>query len=103
MSSSIDAYYPLGSAACCTPSLLLESGSAWELERCDCVQSGDINCGGIETHRFLTGFDRWRLVAYDGAIAAHPMPRSYGVRSAAIFVLIKESKSLGRMQNMRMV
>ena len=60
MSSSIDAYYPLGSAACCTPSLLLESGSAWELERCDCVQSSDINCGGITTHRFLTGFDRWR-------------------------------------------
>ena len=60
VSSSIDAYYPLGSAACCTPSLLLESGSAWELERCDCVQSGDTNCGGMSTHRFLTGFDHWR-------------------------------------------
>ena len=60
VSSSIDAYYPLGSAACCTPTLLLESGSAWELERCDCVQSGDTNCGGMSTHRFLTGFDHWR-------------------------------------------
>ena len=60
VSSSIDAYYPLGSAACCTPSLLLESGAVWELERCDCVQSGDIDCGGMSTHRFLVGFDRWR-------------------------------------------
>lgn len=60
VSSSIDAYYPLGGAACCTPSLLLETGDAWEFERCDCVASSDINCGGLSTHRLLFGFDHWR-------------------------------------------
>lgn len=60
VSSSIDAYYPLGGAACCTPSLLLESGDAWEFERCDCVVSSDISCGGLSTHRLLFGFDHWR-------------------------------------------
>ncbi|CAL8464819.1 g4354 [Coccomyxa elongata] len=61
VSSSIDAYYPLGGAACCTPSLLLETGDAWEFERCDCVASSDINCGGLSTHRLLFGFDHWRI------------------------------------------
>ncbi len=60
VSSSIDAYYPMGGAACCTPSLLLETGDAWEFERCDCVASNDINCGGLSTHRLLFGFDHWR-------------------------------------------
>ena len=60
MSSSIEAYYPLGAAACCTPSVLLASGDAWELERCDCVASADVNCGGTASHRLLSGFDRWR-------------------------------------------
>lgn len=56
VSSAIDAYYPEGAVECCTPSLLLSSGDAWQLERCDCQFSGDINCGQMETHRLLEGF-----------------------------------------------
>ena len=33
---------------------------AWELERCDCQDSADVNCGGTSTHRLLSGFQRWR-------------------------------------------
>ena len=60
---SQDAYYPQGSVSCCTPSLLLESGDAWELERCDCVLSEDTNCSGLSTHRLLFGFEAWRCVS----------------------------------------
>ena len=56
VSITVDAYYPEGAVECCTPSLLLSSGDAWQLERCDCEYSHDVNCGGSETHRLLEGF-----------------------------------------------
>ncbi|KAK9824271.1 hypothetical protein WJX72_009086 [[Myrmecia] bisecta] len=61
VSSSIDAYYPIGAVECCTPSVLLTSGDVWELERCNCQFSADINCGGTTSHRLLQGFDQWRI------------------------------------------
>lgn len=33
VSAAIDAYYPIGAAACCTPALLLASGDAWCAQR----------------------------------------------------------------------
>ena len=64
VSFSLDAYYPLGPVDCCTPAVLLSSGDAWELERCDCVLSQDVSCGGMEQHYLLEGFaeGRWALV-----------------------------------------
>ena len=61
VSFSLDAYYPLGPVDCCTPAVLLSSGDAWELERCDCVLSDDVSCGGMEHHLLLEGFagGRW--------------------------------------------
>ena len=50
----------VGAVECCTPALLLQSGDAWELERCDCVASDDVGCGGQGTGRLLQGFDHWR-------------------------------------------
>ena len=60
MSPSVNAWYPLGAAACCTPALLLASGDAWELERCGCAESTDVNCGGTASSRLLSGYQRWR-------------------------------------------
>ena len=60
VSPSVDAWYPLGAAACCTPALLLASGDAWELERCGCAESTDVNCGGTASQRLLSGYQRWR-------------------------------------------
>lgn len=56
VSAGIDAYYPEGPVDCCTPSLLLSSGDAWQLERCDCQYAHDINCGAMSTNRLLAGF-----------------------------------------------
>ena len=36
--------------------VLLSSGDAWELERCDCMLSSDISCGGQDHHRLLQGY-----------------------------------------------
>ena len=33
---------------------------AWELERCECEDGVDVNCGGTSSHRLLSGFQRWR-------------------------------------------
>ena len=63
VSPSVDAWYPLGAAACCTPALLLGSGDAWELERCGCGEAADVNCGGTASHRLLSGFKRWRCAS----------------------------------------
>ena len=52
--------WQVGAAECCTPALLLESGDAWELERCNCVASEDVDCGGADSGRLLQGFVRWR-------------------------------------------
>ena len=59
MPDSVEFYYPTGSVDCCTPSLLLSNGEARELERCECVQENDINCGGQSSHRLLSGYMRW--------------------------------------------
>ncbi|KAK9846475.1 hypothetical protein WJX81_004918 [Elliptochloris bilobata] len=61
VSAAVDAYYPIGAAACCTPALLLASGDAWELERCGCTDAPDINCGGTATHQLLFGYSNFRL------------------------------------------
>ena len=61
VSNSANYFYPIGSVDCCTPSVLLSTGEAWELERCDCEFSTDINCGEKDTNRLLQGFERWRL------------------------------------------
>ena len=42
--------------------MLLSSGDAWELERCDCVLSSDVSCGGQDHHRLLQGFASGRCV-----------------------------------------
>jgi syndecan 1 len=61
VSAALDAYYPVGAAECCTPSVLLSNGDAWELERCDCQTSDSINCGGKATNRLLAGYEHWRM------------------------------------------
>lgn len=60
VSNAANYFYPLGAVDCCTPSVLLSTGEAWELERCDCEFSTDINCGEKDNNRLLQGFDRWR-------------------------------------------
>lgn len=61
VSSSVDKYYPVNTAECCTPALLLDSGATVELQRCDCVESRDVNCGGLSTHRLLYGYEQFRI------------------------------------------
>lgn len=63
VSNAADYYYPVGAVDCCTPSVLLSTGEAWELERCDCEFSVDINCGETDNNRLLQGFERWRITA----------------------------------------
>lgn len=56
----------MNNAQCCTPSLLLPNGDAWELDRCDCHDSTDpdypINCGGTATDELLMGYLFYRSV-----------------------------------------
>jgi hypothetical protein len=83
--SAVDTQYPVDTAQCCTPALLMESGDAWELERCDCgesthpehsvscsIASSDGDGGGgsgknssasidIATGSILSGFDFFRI------------------------------------------
>ncbi|KAK9797097.1 hypothetical protein WJX73_009962 [Symbiochloris irregularis] len=54
-------------AVCCTPSLLLSTGSAWQLERCECEWSPNINCGEKGSGRLLAGFFTGRGVCVMGA------------------------------------
>ena len=62
---SAPAFYPIDTAHCCTPALLLDDGSSWELERCGCHSSEDsdksVNCNGETTGELLAGFDYFRL------------------------------------------
>lgn len=59
--------FPVNAPRCCTPALLLESGDAWELERCGCGDAAypggdpDVSCGGTNSHRVLTGYGAWRV------------------------------------------
>ena len=64
VSNAANYYYPVGTVECCTPSVLLSTGDAWELERCDCSFSTDINCGEQDTNRLLQGFERYRSVIH---------------------------------------
>lgn len=63
VSNAANYFYPVGAVDCCTPSVLLSTGEAWELERCDCEFSVDINCGEKDNNRLLQGFERWRITA----------------------------------------
>ncbi|EFN57686.1 expressed protein [Chlorella variabilis] len=60
-----DTFYPINTVQCCTPALLLDSGDAWELERCGCHDSRDpdfpVNCGGTTTDELLLGYVFFRL------------------------------------------
>ena len=63
--AAVDTHYPVNGARCCTPSLLLPNGDAWELERCDCVDAKVMgepspSCGGVDSGRLLTGFSQFR-------------------------------------------
>ena len=62
---STPALYPIDMAQCCTPALLMDDGSAWELERCGChsVEDSDhsVNCNGNSTGELLAGFDYFRM------------------------------------------
>lgn len=49
-------YIPVDSPVCCTPVLLLSSGDAWELKRCDCTPSNNVSCHS----RFLWGYEYCR-------------------------------------------
>ena len=68
VSNAANYYYPVGAVECCTPSVLLSTGDAWELERCDCSFSTDINCGEKDSNRLLQGFERWRYDALTGSL-----------------------------------
>ena len=63
--ASFDAFYPVGPVDCCTPAVLLASGDAWELERCDCEISSDVHCGGSDTDRLLRGYGGFRYSPVD--------------------------------------
>lgn len=68
--AQVDTFYPVNTAHCATPSLLLPSGDAWELERCDCADSADpnypVNCGGMATHRLSYGYIFYRQAGTGG-------------------------------------
>ena len=73
VSTAADTFYAVNTINCCTPSLLLENGDAWELERCDCHDSHDptypINCGGLATDELLFGYIFYRRgVAPEGPV-----------------------------------
>jgi hypothetical protein len=59
-----DAFYPVDSSQCCTPSLLLQGGDSWELERCGCRDANDpdspVSCGGTTSNELLVGFPYYR-------------------------------------------
>ena len=82
VSNAANYYYPVGAVECCTPSVLLSTGDAWELERCDCSFSTDINCGEQDTNRLLQGFERWRSVIH-ACCAMHWCHTSQCVSSCA--------------------
>jgi len=70
-----DTYYPINTAQCCTPALLLENGDAWELERCQCRESSDrdfpVNCGGTNSDELLLGYIFFRCLGLlSGAVVA---------------------------------
>ncbi|GMH44837.1 hypothetical protein BSKO_12789 [Bryopsis sp. KO-2023] len=51
-------FYPIDGPECCTPVVLLDSGDAWSIERCDCAAvSGEISCNVEQTGRMLWGFE----------------------------------------------
>ena len=60
-----DTFYPVNMVQCCTPALLLDSGDAWELERCGCADSADadapVSCGGTATDQLLLGYIYYRV------------------------------------------
>ena len=76
VSNAANYFYPVGAVDCCTPSVLLSTGEAWELERCDCEFSVDINCGEKDNNRLLQGFERWRSVL----LSHHHLTSSLGIR-----------------------
>lgn len=77
MFSAADTNYPVNAARCCTPSLLLSNGDAWELERCAC-SPGDpgadpsVSCGGTNTHRLLAGYADRRATPLGQSVPVAP-------------------------------
>ncbi|KAL6770310.1 hypothetical protein ACKKBG_A34460 [Auxenochlorella protothecoides x Auxenochlorella symbiontica] len=75
--SAADTNYPVNAARCCTPSLLLSNGDAWELERCAC-SPGDpgadpsVSCGGTNTHRLLAGYADRRATPLGQSVPVAP-------------------------------
>lgn len=71
-----DTFYPANSVHCCTPALLLASGDAWELERCDCHDSGDaaapVGCGGGASDELLFGYIDYRLSPVGALVPVGP-------------------------------
>ena len=65
--SAVDTQYPVDTAQCCTPAVLMASGDAWELERCGCGPTSDtarpVGCGdgNVTDHALLSGFDFFRV------------------------------------------
>lgn len=75
--SAADTHYPVNAARCCTPSLLLSNGDAWELERCDCApgaagDSPDVSCGGTNTHKLLAGYADRRATPLGQSVPVAP-------------------------------
>eukprot|EP01026_Neomeris_dumetosa_P058458 TRINITY_DN5442_c0_g1_i7.p1 TRINITY_DN5442_c0_g1~~TRINITY_DN5442_c0_g1_i7.p1 ORF type:complete len:469 (-),score=67.79 TRINITY_DN5442_c0_g1_i7:549-1955(-) len=50
-----DLFYPLSPALCCRPGVLLDDGSLWSIEQCNCVQRTSVSCNPNQDE-FLTGF-----------------------------------------------
>lgn len=61
MSAAIDAYYPIGSAACCTPALLLASGDAWcaQRQRCYMLREADSRMSSRVQYREVLVWQGW--------------------------------------------
>ena len=74
--TSVDTRYPIDTTQCCTPALLMASGDAWELERCGCGISQDVehpvNCGGNGTNALLSGFDFFRVTPLGQVVPVGP-------------------------------
>ena len=85
--SADESFYPVNEVQCCTAGILLESGQAWQLDRCDCHTVVDITkrehsnssedidmmtSSWCPEGELLSGFDFFRYTAIGHAVPIGP-------------------------------